>query len=569
MKSFREFLGEQEGGRKEFRDLLRSGQIDINIQQQPSADLTKPTTPRKKRNVGQEKPAATEKPSEPATPLTPRQQKAIDTGYRTPEGNITQRGVETYATRRGTYGYGDQGKDPSKYGIDPRQVSADARTRSQTAASPPGTPGRSAARAEIKSDVKKIDKNYPPAPAPTGDKSTFAQFSRKASEITGDTRTGRSNISTPDLSKKDQAFFNKLEPDPVARTRAKIDATLDQSADDLTGKSKPQAPTGYSKKGLDALSKELDKPEGPVQVKPNKPAPAPTNITPRASKTQQVTPKPNRKVEITTSAFDAPVQGPQKPEVTAAAKSAETLRTNASKASQQTMGAQMDRAAKKAEVRMAKAAHKKGQMQQKMGGLGSGALVNALLGIGAYQQEVQRPGSNPVRGVAAAALKTVPSSAAAAVAAAPFYRQGKFAAGNVAGTAAYYGTQAAGADKFADAVLGDTAKEKELAGIENRKTQPMQKPNFAPPTSRQAQSVIRDPDNPKRETVGYLVKKTDPTTGQVTTGYKAGQGPESLQYDSSNPLERIGRTFFPGAYKEHDRRQKAKDLTKVKTRGYK
>ena len=113
------------------------------------------------------------------------------------------------------------------------------------------------------------------------------------------------------------------------------------------------------------------------------------------------------------------------------------------------------------------------------------------------------------------------------------------------------------------------AKEKELAAIKNRESQPIQKPNFAPPTSRPAQSVIRDPDNPKRETVGYLVKKTDPKTGQVTTGYKAGQGPESLQYDSTNPLERIGRTFFPGAYKEHDRRQKAKDLTNVKTRGYK
>lgn len=568
MKSFKEFLGEQEEGRKEFRDLLKTGEIKVNIQQQP-ADATKPRTPRRKRNVGQNKPASTEKPAEPAPPLSPRQQKGIDKGYRTPEGAITQRGVETYATRRGAYGYGDEGKDPSKYGIDPRQVSADARTRSQTAASPPGTPGRSEARAEIRSDVKKIDKNYPPAPAPTGDKSTFSQFSRKASEISGDTRTGRSNISTPQLSKKDQAFFDKLEPDPVARTRAKIDATLGQSADDLTGKSGPQAPTGYSKKGLDALSKELDKPERPVEVKPNKPAPAPTNIKPRVSKTQQVTPKPNRKVEITTSAFDAPVQGPQKPEVTAAAKSAETLRTNANRAPSQQMGAQLDRAAKKAEVRMARTAHKKGQMQQKMGGLGSGALLNALLGVNAYQQEVQRPGSNPVRGVTAAALKTLPSSAAAAVAATPFYRSGKFGAGNVAATAAYTAAQAGGADKFADAVLGDTAKEKELAGIENRKTQPIQKPNFAPPQSRPSQSVIRNPDNPKRETVGYLVKKTDPTTGQVTTGYKAGQGPESLQYDSTNPLERIGRTFFPGAYKDHDRRVKAQDLTNVKTRGYK
>ena len=65
------------------------------------------------------------------------------------------------------------------------------------------------------------------------------------------------------------------------------------------------------------------------------------------------------------------------------------------------------------------------------------------------------------------------------------------------------------------------------------------------------------------------MKKTDPTTGQVTTGYKAGQGPESLQYDSTNPLERIGRTFFPGAYKESDKLKKAQDLSNLKTRGYK
>ena len=55
-------------------------------------------------------------------------------GYRTPEGQQTIRGLETYATRRGAMGYGDAGKNPAQYGVDPRAVSAQSRERTAAAA---------------------------------------------------------------------------------------------------------------------------------------------------------------------------------------------------------------------------------------------------------------------------------------------------------------------------------------------------------------------------------------------------------------------------------------------------
>jgi len=127
MKSFKEILREQEG-RKQFRDLLKTKQIDIKIEQQPSSQQTpsyqgKAARRAAKVNVSQQKPTAARVAD---TALTPKQQQAQAKGYRTPEGNISQRGVETYATRRGAMGYGDPGKDPSKYDVDPRKAAAAA-----------------------------------------------------------------------------------------------------------------------------------------------------------------------------------------------------------------------------------------------------------------------------------------------------------------------------------------------------------------------------------------------------------------------------------------------------------
>ena len=119
--------------------------------------------------------------SAPTAPtLTAAQRAAIEKGYRTPEGQQTIRGLETYATRRGAMGYGDAGKNPAKYGVDPRAVSAQSRER--TAAAAAGDP---VARSGIKSDYKKIDTKYPNPNPTTG----FADFSRRA--------TAAANASRP------------------------------------------------------------------------------------------------------------------------------------------------------------------------------------------------------------------------------------------------------------------------------------------------------------------------------------------------------------------------------------
>lgn len=69
-------------------------------------------------------------------------------------------------------------------------------------------------------------------------------------------------------------------------------------------------------------------------------------------------------------------------------------------------------------------------------------------------------------------------------------------------------------------------------------------------------SVVTDPTTGKKD-VGYLARKG----GQVV--YKRGQDPSSLAQTSTNPLERIGRSLFAGAYKQHDTAQAAKKLAQA------
>jgi len=269
MKSFKEILREQEG-RKEFKELLKTGKIDIKIEQQPE----QLSTSQKHQGKGAKRAArVSQKPTAARVAdaaLTPKQQQAQAKGYRTPEGNISQRGVETYATRRGAMGYGDPGKDPSKYGVDPRKAAEAARERTRTASQGVGAERR-AARRGIKIDVAKIEKNYPAPKPATGSQSSFSQFSRQASSISSDVKTGRANISTPEMSAKDTKFFKGLEPDPVKRTAAKVDAAIAQQADDLMGKKGPQAPTRYRQQGLKDLSKAIDAVDDVKPATPPKP----------------------------------------------------------------------------------------------------------------------------------------------------------------------------------------------------------------------------------------------------------------------------------------------------------
>lgn len=102
--------------------------------------------------------------------------EGIKKGYISPEGRVQEKGVVTNRIRASALGYGDPGKDPSKYGINPANVSAEKRTLFQRATSS-SKPERRAARSEIKKGVKSIVKNYP---VQSG--TSFRGFSRSVSQ---------------------------------------------------------------------------------------------------------------------------------------------------------------------------------------------------------------------------------------------------------------------------------------------------------------------------------------------------------------------------------------------------
>ena len=179
MKSFNQFINESEAQQPQ-RERRR-----IKKELSPAEPAPAEVSPNPAGRRTRTKPSAFERDLEaasaPTAPtLTAAQRAAIKKGYRTPTGQQTIRGLETYATRRGAMGYGDAGKNPAQYGVDPRAVSAQSRER--TAAAAAGDP---VARSGIKSDYKKIDAKYPNPNPTTG----FADFSRRA--------TAAANASRP------------------------------------------------------------------------------------------------------------------------------------------------------------------------------------------------------------------------------------------------------------------------------------------------------------------------------------------------------------------------------------
>ena len=180
MKSFKNFITEVEAPQPQ-RERRR-----ITKELSPAAPAPEPPpNPAGRRRTRSSAVARDlEAASAPTAPtLTAAQRAAIEKGYRTPTGQQTIRGLETYATRRGAMGYGDAGKNPAQYGVDPRVISAQSRER--TAAAAAGDP---VARSGIKSDYKKIDAKYPNPNPTTG----FADFSRRA--------TAAADIVQPDKS---------------------------------------------------------------------------------------------------------------------------------------------------------------------------------------------------------------------------------------------------------------------------------------------------------------------------------------------------------------------------------
>ena len=588
MKSFKEILREQEG-RKQFRDLLKSKQIDIKIEQQPSSQQTpsyqgKAARRAAKVNVSQQKPTAARVAD---TALTPKQQQAQAKGYRTPEGNISQRGVETYATRRGAMGYGDPGKDPSKYGVDPRKAAEASRERTRTASQGVGAERR-AARRGIKIDVAKIERNYPSPKPATGSQSGFSQFSRKASGITSDIKTGRANISTPEMSVKDAKFFKSLEPDPVKRTTAKIDAAIGQQADDLMGKKGPQAPTGYRQQGLKDLSKaidDLDTPSSKPQVKPSQPAPAPKvrrgqgaraagSATTRGGAPQAGTrqtaammdalrdmsddaakaSKPKGAARVTYGQGSAPsssFKAFSQQATTAAAKPGSTGSTSA-------VTAQIDKARRLA-TPMGRAS-RLGSMTKSMLGKATLPVTAGIEGaaeILAPEKQASVPRTVVKKGAQlAAASKGAQLGAKIGGLGGPWGR----AIGGLVGGGIGYAT----AGSSFETVAGQTPTEKKAAAKLNRDVQQMQKPSTDAGSfgTRPLQTVVKDPTTGK-ETVGYLTKQN--YQGQEFTGYKAADTSNAARAATSGRWEeRIGRTINPKAYEKSDEEAMKKRVAQIK-----
>ena len=588
MKSFKEILREQEG-RKEFRDLLKGKNIDIRIEQQPSSQPSKPSYQGKgarraaKVNVSQQKPTAARVAD---AALTPRQQQAQAKGYRTPEGNISQRGVETYATRRGAMGYGDPGKDPSKYGVDPRKAAEAARERTRTASQGVGAERR-AARRGIKIDVAKIEKNYPAPKPATGSQSSFSQFSRQASSISSDVKTGRANISTPEMSVKDAKFFKGLEPDPVKRTAAKIDAAIGQQADDLMGKKGPQAPTGYRQQGLKDLSKaidDLDTPSSKPQVKPTKPAPAPKvrrgqgaraagstvarGGAPQAGTRQTAAmldalrdmsddaakAKPTGAARVTYGQGASPKSSFKAFSQQASVQSATPGSTGST--SQAVQG--VDKARRLA-TPMGRAARVGGMAR----GIASKATLPVTAGVEAAAEILapEKQASVP-RTVAKKGAQLYAASKGAQLGAkigglgGPWGR----AIGGLVGGGIGYATAGSGFET----VAGQTPTEKKAAAKYNRDIQQMQKPSVDPGAfeTRPLQTVVKDPRT-GQETVGYLTKQN--YQGKEFTGYKAADTSNAARAaSSSNWLERIGRTINPSAYEKSDAEEMRKKVARIK-----
>lgn len=73
-----------------------------------------------------------------------------------------------------------------------------------------------------------------------------------------------------------------------------------------------------------------------------------------------------------------------------------------------------------------------------------------------------------------------------------------------------------------------------------------------------SKKVITDPVTGK-ERVGYLAFKTD-TSGQKQAVYKTGDTTQDLATTSTNPLERLGRTYAPSLYKKSDEHKKRTEL---------
>ena len=149
------------------------------------------------------------------------------------------------------------------------------------------------------------------------------------------------------------------------------------------------------------------------------------------------------------------------------------------------------------------------------------------------------------------------------------------AAGSVAGPVGTVAGATGGsmaASKAFDVAAGANAKERKSMATANRQKQAGSavKGIGGKTTFDTKKNTITTGSGAQRKTVGLAKTGVVQRGGQSVAGnlaykggkavYKAGPSAQSLAKTSSNPLERVGRSLFAGAYKAHDAKDAAKKL---------
>ena len=136
------------------------------------------------------------------------------------------------------------------------------------------------------------------------------------------------------------------------------------------------------------------------------------------------------------------------------------------------------------------------------------------------------------------------------------------------------GAEAAG--KAFDVVAGANAKERSAMATANRQRQAGTaiKGIGGKTTFDTKKNTMTTGTGSQKKTVGLAKTGVVQRGGQSVAGhlaykggkavYKAGPSAQSLAKTSSNPLERIGRSLFAGAYKKHDAAKAQQALTKAR-----
>ncbi len=207
----------------------------------------------------------------------------------------------------------------------------------------------------------------------------------------------------------------------------------------------------------------------------------------------------------------------------------------------------------------------------KIPGLKSGGVISAALGTADEKMKGSGWARSLAKGatVGAGAVLGGLAGGAAGTAVAP-------GAGTAIGGFAGQAAGAAAAEKAFDTVAGANAKERAAMATANRQKQAGTaikgiggKTTFDTKKNTMTTGVGSQRKTVQLAKTGVVQRGAQSTAGHLAfkggkAVYKAGPSAQSLAKTSSNPLERVGRTLFAGAYKKHDAAKAQQALTKAR-----